>query len=483
MRISHPSTLAAVACLCACSVGPSFVEPQPALPAEWSQQSAIASEPVDEQWWKSFDDPLLIELVSQAREANPDVQTAALRVAQSRAQRAIVAGSSVPNVAAKASYQRQRQSEFGTATRMIDAIAPPSGRDAIVDVLSDPYDLYQVGFDASWEIDLWGRSRNAIKAADASVAASTEDLHAAQLSVTAEVARTYFDLRGVNDQLRIANEDVAAAEDALELTEVRANGGTVTQLDVVSHRVRLADARARRPVLQQRQTQLRNNLALLLGEPPDALPEAVLESRSAVKHPPKVAAGLPSEVARRRPDIRAAEARLEAATAEIGVAVADLYPRITLTGGLMSESLQASNLTEWGARQWSVGPSLYLPIFEGGRRRSMVELRELQQQEAAIHYQRTVLRAWHEIDSALSAYESERQHHDELLAAVDASRDAYELAKMRYEHGMTSFLIALDAQRTLLQTQSALTDSSTALSTHLIALYKALGAGYRSVER
>jgi outer membrane protein TolC len=169
---------------------------------------------------------------------------------------------------------------------------------------------------------------------------------------------------------------------------------------------------------------------------------------------------------------------LHAATAEVGVAVADLYPRFTLTGGFLQESLQAGDLSEWGARQWHIGPSLYLPVFDGGRRRSAVELRKLQQQEAAIEYQRTVLRAWHEIDNALSAYIAQQRRTSELAEAVTASRDAYELATMRYEHGMTSFLVALDAQRTMLQAQQAFSESTTAVSTQLVAIYKALGGGW-----
>ena len=187
---------------------------------------------------------------------------------------------------------------------------------------------------------------------------------------------------------------------------------------------------------------------------------------------------MPSEIARRRPDIRRAEARLHAATAEIGVAVADLYPRISLTGGFLSQSLDASDFTDWGSRQWSVGPSLQLPLFDGGRRRAVVELRELQQQEAAVNYQRTVLRAWHEIDTMLSSYAAEQRRHQELAIAVSASKDAFDIAQLRYERGLTSNLVALDAQRTWLQAQRAYSDSSTTIATQLVALYKSLGGGW-----
>jgi NodT family efflux transporter outer membrane factor (OMF) lipoprotein len=478
--------LLAVSFLSACSVGPSFEQPTPALPDRWESEAAtgehvasrIAGSALEAQWWTQFGDPLLIELIDEARESNLDVRLAALRVAQSRVQRNAVAGNRAPSIAANASYQRQRQSELGTATRLIDAIGVPGDRDAIIDVLSEPYDVYQAGFDASWELDFWGRLRRAVEAADASLAASGADFHAAELSIISEVARTYLEVRGVQDQLRIAQDNVRAGEEALQLTDLLAQRGAVTQLDVVSQRAQLAESRARIPQLEQRRTQLVDALALLLGREPGALDARLSDVREVPRPPADVGVGIPSELARRRPDIRSAEARLQAATANVGVAVADLYPRFTLTGGFLSESLDAENLGEWGARQWHVGPTLHLPIFDGGRRRSVVELRELQQQEAAVSYQRTVLRAWHEVDTALSAYRAEQRRTQELANAVTASRDAYELATMRYEHGMTSFLVALDAQRTLLRAEQASSESTTAVSMQLVAIYKALGGGW-----
>ncbi len=486
MRLLSLLIVAHAGLLCACAVGPNFEQPQAQLPQRWetpiSQGAELASKiedsAIEQQWWKQFNDPLLGELIDEAKQKNLDTRIAALRVAQRRVQRDVIAGNRTPAVTANASYQRQRQSEFGTATRLIDAIGAPDQREGIIDVLSEPYDVYQAGFDASWELDFWGRLRRAVEAADASLVASSEDFHAAQLSIVAEVARTYLELRGVQDQLAIAMNDVTASEDALDLTTLRADRGAVTQLDVVSQRARLADVRAGIPRFEHRRERLINDLALLLGEQPGVLDQRLSAAREVPAAPAIVGVGIPSELARRRPDIRQAEARLHAATAEVGVAVADLYPRFTLTGGFLHESLQAGDLSEWGARQWHVGPSLYLPIFDGGRRRSAVELRKLQQQEAAIEYQRTVLRAWHEIDNALSAYIAQQRRTSELGEAVTASRDAYELATMRYEHGMTSFLVALDAQRTMLQSQQALSESTTAISTQLVAIYKALGGGW-----
>lgn len=477
--------------LAACAVGPEYQAPQAELPAQWDGAAAesapggsrVETAAVQTRWWGEFGDPLLVEIVERASAANLDVQLAALRVAQSRAQRDIVAGNRAPNVAAVGSYQRQRQSELGSGTRLVDAIgAPADQRAAIIDVLSEPHDVFQAGFDASWELDLWGRVQRAVESANATLAASREDLHAAQLSLIAEVARVYFELRGVQEQLRIARDDVQASETALQLAESRAQGGLVTQLDVSSQRARLADARAQLPRLEHQQARLMNALALLLAEEPGALEQRLAAAPAQPRVPAIVSIGVPSQIARRRPDIRGAESRLQAATAEVGVAVADLYPRITLTAGFMSEALHAGDLGEWAARQWHVGPSLHLPIFEGGRRRSVVELRKLQQQEAAVSYQRTVLRAWHEIEDALDAYAAEQRRHRELLVAVASSRDAYEIATLHYQHGMTNFLVPLDAQRTMLQSERALAESRTAMATHLVSLYKALGGGWELAD-
>lgn len=482
MRPAHLLLLTSVA-LTACSVGPEFSRPEVAAPDQWqaTQVKDVTSQPaaqeIDPQWWTSFNDATLNDLAQRALSANFDVRIAAIHVAQSRAQRKGAAGDRWPTVSASASYQRERISEFGTGTRLIDAIGVPGKRDAIIDVLSEPHEVYQAGFDASWELDLWGRVRHAIESADASVTASVEELHAAQLSLLAEVARSYLELRGLQEQIRIADSDIQAGEELLQLTADRAAGGLVTQLDVAGQRAHLADARARVPQLRQREAQAINGLALLLGEQPGALRDLLATPQPLPAVPAKVGLGVPSEVARRRPDIRRAEARLHAATADTGVAVADLYPRITLTGNFAFQSLQAADLTQWGARQWVVGPSLYLPVFNG-RRHAVVELRKLQQQEAAVAYQRTVLQAWHEIDNALSAYGAEQKRNQELAAGVTASKDAYQLASLRYRHGLTNFLVALDAERALLQAERAYSDSNTLVATQLVALYKALGGGW-----
>jgi NodT family efflux transporter outer membrane factor (OMF) lipoprotein len=471
--------------LTACAAGPSFVRPDAKAPEKWTEQRAdaqVQSTPaagtISEKWWEQFNDPVLSSLETRVAEASFDIQVAALRLAQSRAQRAAVMGGRLPNVNGNASYQRQRQSEVGANTRLIDIIGPPGNRDQVINALAEPFSVYQAGFDASWELDLWGRVRRSVESANAGLGASKAALRDVQLSVMAELARNYLELRGLQRQLEIAEQDVKASTEMLDLTRQLAAGGMVTDLDVTSQQARLADGRARVPQIQQQVKQSISAIALLLGQEPGLLEAELSPNKAVPAVPPRVPIGVPSEVARRRPDIRAAEERLHAATADIGVAVADLYPRITLTGSFDMQALNASDVSDWGARQWTVGPSLSLPIFDGGRRRATVELRKAQQQEAAVNYQRTVLQAWHEIDNALSGYANEQRRQAELTEAVKSSRAAFELADTRYRHGLTNFLVALDAQRTLLQAERDYADSTTAISTRLVALYKALGGGW-----
>lgn len=468
------------ALLSACAVGPDYKAPDDAMPSQWrTTTNQLSSGSIDVEWWTRFNDPVLDELVSRALQNNSDVRIAALRVAQSRAQRGAVASSRWPVVNASALYDRERQSENGVSTRVIDLIAQPAQRDQFISLLSEPFDVYQAGFDAAWELDLWGRVRRSVESADASLQASGEDLHDAHLSLIAEVVRTYMQLRGVQDQLRIANADVALTADLVEMTQYRVKGGIVDELDLMTQRARLADARASIPTLQHQQVEVVSALGLLLNVEPGVLDAQLANPAATPTVPATIAGGLPSEVARRRPDIRRAEARLHATTAEIGVAVADLYPRITLTGDFVQQSLRASDFTDWGSRQWSIGPSISLPIFDGSRRRSVVEVRKLQQQEAAVNYQRTVLRAWHEIENALSAYGAQQRRNQELASALELSRDAYDIAHVRYERGLVNYLIELDAHRTLLQAERAYSESSTQLRTQLVAIYKALGGGWQ----
>ena len=481
-----------------CAVGPDHRPAQVQAPADWSAwhggsavllgaERKAAPAAIASGDWKAFGDPLLDRLQARALAANHDLQTAALRFAQSRVQRTAAAAQQAPQLNAGGSVNRQRQSESGAATRMIDALGSSvANRDQLIRTLSEPYNLYQAGFDASWEIDLWGRVRRSIEAADADAGASAALLRQAQLSVQAEVARSYFELRGAQRELRVAHADIAAAAESLELVQARADGGLVTDLDPTRQRTQLAELKARIPMLLQQEAQAMNQITLLTGASPGTLNAELAPPSEGAGNPlaalqapplPELALGLPGDVVRRRPDIAAAEAQLHAATARIGVAVADLYPRVTLGAGFGYESAGSERFGEWGSRQWHVGPSISLPIFDNGRRRSTVNLRELQQQEAAVAFQQAVLKAWHEIDSALSAYAAERQRHAELAERERSSRDALTLAHARYANGLTDFGVELDARRALLQARRDQVQSTSRMAVGMVAVYKALGGG------
>ncbi|MGC4029006.1 MAG: efflux transporter outer membrane subunit [Steroidobacteraceae bacterium] len=487
-RVVHRSpllaTCLAVLVLGGCAVGPDLVRPSPASPDDWSSWSGAddslraavgAGQP---QAWASFGDPVLEQLQSRALQASPDLATAALRFAQARVQRSTVAAGRGPQVGVSGGVNRQRQSEYGAATRMLDAVGGAGNRAALASLLAEPFTLYQAGFDASWELDLWGRVRRAIEAADADVAQQAALLDLARLGVASDVARDYFELRTAQRQIRLAREDIAALEERVEILGARVRGGVIDHLDLDRQQTELAAARAQLPGLLAQEGASANQIALLLGERPGALRDQLMplqDHGQGNAQLPDLTLGLPSEVAQRRPDIRAAEARLRNATAGIGIARAQLYPAIRLGARFGYESYLSGEFADWGSRTWSVGPSLDLPLFDRGRRRSVVRLRELEQQEAAVNYQRTVLKAWQEIDDALSAYTAERQRTQQLESRVHSAVDAHGLAEARYEGGTTDFIAVLDSQRGLLQALRDLAASQGRLNTLYVAVDKAVG--------
>jgi len=482
--------LATTILLGGCAVGPDYKSPATAVPSDWSSlragdaslhdavpQGALVAPAAE--WWKPFGDPVLDALEADAAAANPDLQTAALRFAESRAQRQTAAAQGGPQVDLTASAQRQRPSENGATSRTIDVLAPADRRDALVKLLSQPYDIYQAGFDASWEPDFWGRVRRSVEAADAQVSASGALFDGARLDVAADVARRYFELRGTQRQIALTRADLDAAQDRFTLMKARADGGMASDLDTTQQQALLADLRARLPALLAQEANALDQLAVLIGQAPGNLQARLTPRGDADTAPmlPSLALGVPSDVVRRRPDIRQAEAQLHAATANTGAAIADLYPRITLGASFDFEALHTGDFGDWGSRHWSVGPSLDLPIFDMGRRRSVVTLRKLQQQEAAVAWQKSVLQAWSDVDTALNAYAAERQRNAQLVERERLSRDAWSLADVRYRNGRTAFIDALDAQRTLLAAQRDRADSDAQLATKLVGIYKAIGGG------
>jgi NodT family efflux transporter outer membrane factor (OMF) lipoprotein len=467
-----------------CMVGPDFQAPTAEAPADFAQWHGGSSELLEQRststapvpQWAQLRDPALEQLLTQAADANADVQTAVLRLAESRALRQSAGAGLAPQVNADAGVNRIRLSERGDSTRMVSILLPPEQQEEVVSALAQPYDSERIGLDFSWELDLWGRVRRGIEAADAQMAASQALLTQARWSVQAEVARHYFELRGIQRQIALTNDDVAAAEESLDLVRALADGGLTTDLDVTRQQALLSDLRARQPQLLAQEAAAINALTLLLAQPPGALQTLLAphEDPSADAWP-DLSLGLPSDIARRRPDIARAEAQLHAATAATGVATADFYPRLTLGASAGFQALSTESFGDWGNRTWSLGPGLQLPIFDNGRRNATLTLRQLQQQEAAIAYHQTVLQAWHEIDNALNAYSAQRVRNVHLIEKERSSRDALALAKANYESGLTNFLTELDAQRTFIAAQRERADNDAQLGLAWTAVIKALG--------
>jgi NodT family efflux transporter outer membrane factor (OMF) lipoprotein len=461
-----------------CSVGPNFVSPNPHLPETsfTGDRGAIADArlppPTDPEWWAVFRDPILTDLERRVAAANLDVRTATIRLAESRFQRGVAAAAELPSLNGDAKYTRELYSQNGIVS-LLGALAPP-GAPLVVPPIND----YNVGFDASWELDLWGKVRRQVEAADAAVDQAADQRRDALVSSLAELARDYIQLRGVQTQIRIANDNLKVDRGVLGLAQERTQRGLQNGLDVENAAAQVESIRAQIPALEQQETQYINALSLLLDQPPGALKAELARPHSEPASPPRVPLGIPSELARRRPDIRAAETQLHAATANIGVAVGAFYPTVQLNGTVGLDALDYTNLWKGSSLQYQLGPSISLPIFAGGRLRNTLELRDAQQQEAAIAYHKTVLQAWHDVVNALVAHRLEQERRARLRAQADHSRQALDLARTRYNEGVTDFLTVLDTERTLLQAEQQHAASTTNVALDLVQLFKALGGGW-----
>ncbi len=507
------------------SVGPNFAAPKPDWhPATWfgghqptpprETISEPIEKPIDPQWWTVFHDGELTSLERRVAAANLDVRTASIRLVESRASFGVARADLFPNLDANGNYTRQKIAregalalfpvpggpstaasqtsgagagglpntpQAGTLGTGANGLGATTGAAPNLGQIFQPFNLYQYGFDSSWELDLWGRVQRNIEGARASLQAAAEAQRDTLLTSLAEMARDYVQLRGVQRQIEITERNLRIAQQSLDLTRQRAAGGVTTDLDVANAAAQVDTVASQLPTLRAQEIQIINAIAFLLGQPPRAMQAELSVPHPIPPVPPTVPVGLPSELARRRPDIRQAEQQLHTATADVGVAVADFYPRVTLSGSVAMQAIYLHYLGSWyDAGTYSFGPSVSLPIFEGGRLRRMLELRKEQQKEAAIAYQRTVLNALHEVDNALTAYSAEQQRRNRLQRAVMENRRAVTLAQDRYAQGVADFLSVLTAEQNLLGAEQQLTDSTTTVSNDLVQIYKSLGGGWES---
>ena len=489
------AVLAAAAAMAGC-VGPNFVPPIPAtadsrnfldtgkavrspVPVLAGTSSAVT----EAQWWRIFRDPELSRLEARVLDENLDVRTATLRVAESRAQVASTAAAALPTVNGTASDYREAFSQNSVFKLVpIQSLTSSSGSSSSsssASQITTGFNNYSVGFDASWELDLWGHVARQIEAADAQYLGMEEMRRNTLVSTYAELARDYVTLRGTQLQLRIVKDNLRIEEEILGITKVRQTNGLVTGLDVETAAAQVDSVRAQIPQLQAQELTQINMISLLLDQPPLGLSQELIDPKAVPPNPPVVPIGLPSELARRRPDIRMAEANLHAATANIGVAVAEFYPSVRLNGSPTLQALAPKDVFKGTSLQYmNIGPSVTLPIFEGGRLKSNLVLQEKTQQAAAIAYHQAVLGAWHDVINALTSYRTEQIRRERLNAQVEHAKMALTLARSRYEQGVADFTTLLTDARTVLDAQQQQAQSTTNVSTDLVALYKALGGGW-----
>ncbi len=465
--------LAATLALAGCTVGPDFKRPAPDVGAGWRPSPPdVASRTyggtIDMAWWKSFGDPELVTLVQRLAVQNLDLATAAERVEQARATRRVVAAQALPHIDADARYQRERDSPNG----IVSLTQPAPGASVY-------FQQYTAEASASWELDLFGRIRRSIEAADARTQVLIEERRAIALSAVAELASTYMQLRLAQAQERVVRRNVLASQTRSKLVRDRFAVGAASELDVAQAEAQLSQIEQDLPFLLETQARLGNAVAFLLAEQPRALDRELARSAGAQPLvPPSVPIGLPSDLVRRRPDIRAAEADLHAATAETGVAVASFFPSVSLSGLGGLDSLHFGSFFDWASRMFMAGPTLSVPIFEGGRLRGTLALRRSEQREAALTYRKTVLRAFHDVDDGLSAYAQAQHSRADNAATVRLNERTLRLAQDRYALGATSYLDVIDAQAALYASQNALAQANARVETSLVQLYKALGGGW-----
>ncbi len=494
--------------LAACTVGPNFRPPPPPGVAAWhnlADQPDIAVTPSsdpDPAWWNGFHDGILTQLINQVIADNPTVREAVLRVVESHQNVVTAAAAGLPTLSGNASYMREQlgtkgilesNGAYSQLDRLADANSPlnqfaPGSGAAIgnagtgaLNQFTAPVNLYQYGLSSTWELDLFGTVRRSVEAARASTEAQKEAANDAVVMLEGQVAQTYFELRGAQLLEQQYLQDVQVAQDSLQLTADRAARGLTTDLDVEQARTQLYSERSQVAAYEKQAQQAIDQLDMLVGQPPGALDALLAVPAPLPAVPNVVGIGVPSGLARRRPDIREAEATLHAATANVGVAVASFYPDVSLMGSTGLRATDINFLTNWASLFYSFGPTVSLPIFEGGRLVANLKTARARQEEAALNYRNTVLNALREVEDALVAYRLDQVAGEQAVDTVQAADLSYTLSNSRYTNGLSSFIDVLDAERTQVSARQQLLQSNEMLATDVVTLYTALGGGWTAV--
>ncbi|MBU2640415.1 MAG: efflux transporter outer membrane subunit [Gammaproteobacteria bacterium] len=443
------------------AVGTEYAPPTTVLPTGWSNLDPVASSetPADlSLWWQGLNDPLLSQLVAEALQASPDLRSAQARLREARARSTVAAAARFPDVTASGSARRSRSSE---------ETGSGNARNA-----------FSAGFDASWEIDVFGGVRRSVEAAEADVETSVANLENAQVSLASEVALNYVEVRALQTRLGIARANLASQSETLQLTDWRAQAGLVSGQDVEQARSNREQTRAQIPSLETSLAESEHRLDILLGRAPGALHARLAATDELPTVPAQIAVGIPADTLRQRPDVRAAERKLAAETARVGVAEAARYPSFTLSGSIGLEALTLGALGNSGAATSSLLAGITSPVFNAGRLRAQAEIQDAVREQAQVSYEQAILTALQEVENALVALARNRERVEALAIAAESARNAAELARQRYSAGLIDFQSVLDTERNVLSAEDSLASSRADGVLALIRLYKALGGGW-----
>lgn len=452
--------------LSACTVGPDYARPADTTAGQWL--AAADTQPVDTAWWRGLDDPLLAELVDQAVARNLDLKEAEARLREARANRDAAAGRGLPTLDVNASATQNQLSENGQI---------PVGN---IPGFDRSFSLFDAGFDAAWEIDLWGRNARAVEAASARTGAAEAARRETQMRVIAEVVRSYADLRGAQARLASVGGDAEAQQGIARLVEERFRAGEASRFDWLRADAQAKTTRAALSGLDADAKAAAWRIALLTAQPPEALAGRLLAPAPVPTSPASVAAGLRSDLLRRRPDIAQAERELAAATADVGVATAELFPRLSLIGSVGQQGRTGDDLFSSGSTRFSIGPSLHWPIFSGGTIRANIRAADARADAAAARYERAVLTALSDSETALNRYAAAQATRAEREDARAQTAQALDLARQRFRAGEDDLIVLLDAQSDYSAAERQAIDARVAELEALVALYKALGGGWES---
>lgn len=454
--------------LSGCTVGPDYDPPKSDLPALYAEAAAQGGLPVGQPtWWRQLGDPVLDYLMQTALQSAPGLAEAAARVREARALAGIAGADQLPQIDVLGEYRRSHGSDKVPTGVSPGGLGPDKNSN-----------LWQVGFDASWELDIFGGERRRVEAADADYQARLADRDAVELSLLAEVARNYLKLRAAQRETDVARQNLAIEQDALSLAQVQFTAGLAGSLDILQAQAQVSDTEARIPNLDSDAHAAAFRIGALIGQLPEDLKVLLSASAPIPQTMPDVPVGLPSDLLRRRPDIRAAERRLAAETARIGVAEADFYPHFSLTGIGGFQSLQLGSTGSLASGYFSLGPNIRWNVFDAGRVRLAVEAEQAKTDAAAAVYRRTVLDALSEVETALVAYGKAEERRISLAAEVGTNRQAVTVATRLYRQGLNDFLWVLDAERSLANATYALVESDRDTALAFVALDKALGGGW-----